>query len=258
MEKVLFQSELKISGVEKIALLENISRFGSIAKAAKVMNMSYRSAWDAIKVMNLSSFGPLIVATSGGKTGGGAELTPVGQNILSTYQRIAIEHSRFIKSINEFKDDLTTLEVFMRRISMKTSARNQFFGIVTQIKKGAVNAEVELKLNGGDLLVATVTNKSLKDLKIRKNGEAWAIFKASWVILGQGEEIILSARNKLTGVIGQIQKGAIHSEIGLILKGGNEVTAIITNESLKNLKLKKGSKACAYIKASHIILGVNS
>lgn len=258
MDRVIFQSELKISGVEQISLLENISRLGSIAKAAKSMKMNYRSAWSAIKQMNSSSLGVLIITTSGGKTGGGAELTQVGQDILLTYQRIAIEHTRFIRKINEFKDDLATLELFMRRISMKTSARNQFFGIVTKIKKGAVNSEVELKLNGGDLLVATITNKSLKDLKIKKHGEVWAIFKASWVILGKNEKIMLSARNQLTGVISQVQKGAIHSEIGLLLKGGNEVTAIITNESQKKLKFKKGGKACAYIKASHIILGVNS
>jgi molybdate transport system regulatory protein len=258
LKELKFLSALNVAGIEKITLLENVFKLGSISEAAKAMGISYRTAWESIQLMNATSYGPLILTNSGGKKGGGALLTPNAKKILAKYQTVANEHKEFIQRINNTTNDLNELEEFLRRTAMRTSARNQFFGIVQKVKKGAINSEVQLELNGGDTLVATITNESVQALKIKKKSEAWAIFKASWVIIGLDDKIKLSARNQLSGSVSDIKKGAVNSEVSLKLKGGNEVTAVITNESLKELKLKKGTKATAYIKASHIILGVNS
>jgi molybdate transport system regulatory protein len=249
VKELRFLAALNVAGIDKIQLLEQISRLGSISKAAKVIGISYRTAWESLQVMNSSEFGPLVRTVSGGSKGGGAELTPTGKKILVNYQLVAHEHKQFIQKING---------LFIRRATMKTSARNQFFGTVIKVKKGAINSEVEVLLNGGDIIISTITNESIKTLNIKKNSEVWAIFKASWVILGLNEKVTLSARNQLAGAVSKVQKGAVNSEVSLNLKGGNEVVAVITNESLKKLKIKKGTKAIAYIKASHIILGINT
>nr|WP_309676690.1 TOBE domain-containing protein [Pseudomonas sp.] len=47
---------------------------------------------------------------------------------------------------------------------MKVSARNVFKGTISQLQPGAVNAEVSLKLSGGNELVAVVTMESVKNL----------------------------------------------------------------------------------------------
>ena len=65
----------------------------------------------------------------------------------------------------------------------KISARNQLPGTVMDIKPGAVNAEVDIQLTGGQLIAATVTNDSLETLGLRKGQQATAIFKAGSVIL---------------------------------------------------------------------------
>ncbi len=65
----------------------------------------------------------------------------------------------------------------------KLSARNQLQGTVTQVKPGAVNAEVDIELKGGDKVAATVTNDSIETLGLRKGQAATAIFKAGAVIL---------------------------------------------------------------------------
>jgi molybdate transport system regulatory protein len=69
----------------------------------------------------------------------------------------------------------------------KVSARNQLKGIITQVKPGTVNAEVDIELGGGELIAATVTNDSVDTLGLRKGLAVTAIFKAGAVILAIAE-----------------------------------------------------------------------
>lgn len=66
---------------------------------------------------------------------------------------------------------------------MKLSARNMFRGKVVQIVKGAVNSEVTLELPGGAQIVSIITNTSVKSLKLKKGVEAYAVVKASNVMI---------------------------------------------------------------------------
>lgn len=65
----------------------------------------------------------------------------------------------------------------------KVTARNQLKGTVTEVKPGAVNAEVDIELAGGQKVAATVTNDSVETLGLRKGQSATAVFKAGAVIL---------------------------------------------------------------------------
>jgi molybdopterin-binding protein len=67
---------------------------------------------------------------------------------------------------------------------MKLSARNVLRGTVTKVVKGAVNAEVEVQLNGGDTIVSVITVESLKSLGVKKGKEVWVVVKASSVMIG--------------------------------------------------------------------------
>jgi molybdate transport system regulatory protein len=69
----------------------------------------------------------------------------------------------------------------------KISARNQLAGTVTAVKLGAVNAEVDLELAGGQVIAATVTNESVNALGLAKGKTATALFKAGAVILAVAE-----------------------------------------------------------------------
>ncbi len=140
---------------------------------------------------------------------------------------------------------------------MKLSARNVFPGTVTQVTKGAVNAEVHLDLASGDKIVSIITNGSVDALGLKPGKSASAIIKASWIILGKDlHSAKLSARNILCGTVAKLTKGAVNSEVSLKLTGGTILTAIVTEESADALGLKEGEHACAAIKASSVILGV--
>ena len=64
------------------------------------------------------------------------------------------------------------------------SARNQFTGQVTQVTKGAVNSEVSIRLPGGSVISAIVTNEAVSELQLAAGKQATALIKASHVILG--------------------------------------------------------------------------
>lgn len=68
----------------------------------------------------------------------------------------------------------------------KLSARNQLTGEITQVKPGAVNAEVDIALKGGELVAATVTKESIENLGLKKGQAVTTVFKAGAVILAVG------------------------------------------------------------------------
>ncbi|MCB4361006.1 TOBE domain-containing protein [Quatrionicoccus australiensis] len=140
---------------------------------------------------------------------------------------------------------------------MSVSARNVFKGKITALVDGAVNAEVELTTEGGDKIVAIVTEGSVESLGLAVGKEVVAYVKAPWVMLLAGvEQIKFSARNQLTGTVSTLQKGAVNTEVGIKLAGGTTVYAVVTNEAVLELGLREGVAASALIKASHVILGV--
>ena len=241
----------------RISLLEQIGECGSITQAAKLVGISYKTAWDALDVMKNLSRDALVESASGGKGGGGSRLTEAGKKLVSTYRLIQFEHERFLSSISEGMDDFDNFYQLVRRLSMKISARNQFFGKVTRIQSGPVNSEVEIALKGEDRIVAVITHESEESLKLKVGSEVWALIKASWVILSADDsDTKLSARNRLCGTISRLTRGEVNSDVVLTLAGGNTVSAIVTSDSVEQMGLKEGVKVCALFQASSVILGM--
>ena len=248
--------DAQISDV-RISLLEKIGETGSITQAAKAVGISYKTAWDAVDAMKNLSGEALVESLTGGKGGGGTRLTEAGQKLVQTYRMIQKEQERFLSSISEGMDDFDNLYKLIRRLSMKSSARNQFFGKVTAIRGGSVNAEVEISLNGEDKIAAVITHESLENLGLKIGSEVWALVKASWVILStEDSDFKISVRNRLRGTVSRLAKGSVNSDVILTLAGGNTVSAIVTNDSIEHMGLEVGAKACALFKASSVILGV--
>jgi len=67
---------------------------------------------------------------------------------------------------------------------MKLSARNVLKAKVIQVVKGAVNSEITLELPGGEKLVSIITNASAESLGLAAGKEAYAIIKASNIMVG--------------------------------------------------------------------------
>ena len=67
---------------------------------------------------------------------------------------------------------------------MKLSARNQFKGKVISIEEGAVNAIVQIEIAGGNVITATISMASVKNLGLKVGKEAYAVIKATSVMVG--------------------------------------------------------------------------
>ncbi len=67
---------------------------------------------------------------------------------------------------------------------MKLSARNILKGKVVKIVTGAVNSEVTIELPGGPQLVSIITNGSVESLALKEGQEAYAVIKASNIMVG--------------------------------------------------------------------------
>ncbi len=241
---------------DHLELLERIDASGSITAAANAMGMSYKAAWQAVEAMNNLSEQPVVARQTGGKHGGGTTLTQYGRRVVGAYRRLEKERERVLAELNRVMGDFDQYYPLIRRFDMQTSARNQFLGRVTTVKKGAVNAEVILDIGGGEQLAAIITNDSVDHLDLKPDDEAYALIKAPWVILTTDDSLKTSARNRLCGTVVRCQEGAVNGEVIIELAGGKTVAAIVTNGSIQSLGLKVGVRACGLIKASHVILAV--
>ena len=84
----VFIDDLKFFGPGRLELLEHIEETGSIAKAAKLMNMSYKKAWLMVDEMNTYAKSPYVVTQKGGQHGGGTLLTEAGKKVVEAYKKL--------------------------------------------------------------------------------------------------------------------------------------------------------------------------
>ncbi|WP_115371533.1 winged helix-turn-helix domain-containing protein [Adhaeribacter pallidiroseus] len=83
-------------GPGRMELLEKIQEFGSISKAAAAMGMSYKKAWDLVASMNQQAHSPMVIAQTGGKKGGGASVTEMGEQAITRYKALQTRFRAFL------------------------------------------------------------------------------------------------------------------------------------------------------------------
>ena len=235
-------------------LLAAIEECGSITASAKRVGISYKTAWDRIDAMNNLSDKPLVSRSKGGAKGGGTKLTDFGRDILLGFIELEDEHAAYVDRLGTSLHSMGDLANFLRSNALRSSARNQFRGLIEKVVRGAVNTEVVLKISGSASIVAHITNDSSQKMKFKKGNYVIALIKSSWIILSKDLGVATSARNKLIGKVISIIKGKVNSEVIIDVGDGKTLCSIITNQSANTLKLKKGDQACALFKASSVIL----
>src|SRR3974390_1903978 len=204
----------------RIELLESIDEHGSITRAASAVGLSYKGAWDAVDAMNNLADKPLVLRATGGQHGGGSQLTEYGRQVVQLYRQLESGHRRVLTKMQAEIHDPKRLEGLLKVLTLKTSARNQLRGVVKTVRKGAVNADVILDLGDGLEIFANITNAAVDELQLKLGREAVALIKSSFVLLSPDSNLRISARNRLSGTITSITRGAVNSEVKLLLAGG--------------------------------------
>lgn len=94
-------------GQGKADLLEAIGRAGSISAAARELGMSYRKAWLMVDEMNQCFRSAVVRAAKGGRQGGGAQVTPLGEEALARFRQIQAKASAAIAAdVRAFRQKL--------------------------------------------------------------------------------------------------------------------------------------------------------
>lgn len=135
---------------------------------------------------------------------------------------------------------------------MKISARNQLKGKISAINAGAVNANIQIDVNG-TTISAVITVESCKAMELEVGNEVYAIVKASSVLIATEKPGKISARNVLETKVTKIVHGPVNCELDLAV-GSNSLAAVITNDSATDLAIKEGDTVFAIMKANSILL----
>ncbi len=89
--------DIPFLGQGKVQLLEKIKELGSLRKAAAEMKMSYQKAWFSIDEMNKAASKPLVILKHGGKGGGIAEVTDIGDKAIQIFKQLQNDFDDFVR-----------------------------------------------------------------------------------------------------------------------------------------------------------------
>jgi len=261
-DATLLSGELKLAGrldARFFALLEAINSTRSINRAARTAGYSYKGAWLLLESAANLANQPLIETETGGKGGGGTRLTPVAADLLAAWHRLHAANRNFLRTQEAWLNQLPAVAGLLRRIAMKTSARNQLAGTIDAVTPGPVTTQVSVTIPGGQQVVASITTAAAERLKLTTGTEAILLIKSSAVVLVLDfAGYTLSARNQFPGTISRVERGAVSSLVVLTLPGGTNLTASVTNDAVDALALAVGMPATAVFKAYSVMVAVAS
>jgi len=153
-------------------------------------------------------------------------------------------------------DDAGELRTLLRRMSMRTSARNQLAGTVLGVRTAGGLSQVRLRLEGDEELVAAITPESAETMALRPGSAAYALVKAPWVRITASAPRRSTLRNAYEGTIAQVQTGAARTQIVLTTAGGRSIAASMAKASgvIGMRRMKVGDAAWAGFATESVIL----
>lgn len=256
----LYGDDNKTTGERRIALLEAVGREGSIAAAARASGLSYKAAWDALDAMQNLVSEPLLEKTSGGKGGGGAQLSPGAVKLIETYHRL---QSGLAQMLSEAAGDLKTIGLsssgLLQGFMMRTSARNIFSGHIEKITGNALLADVAVRISSQILIHAEITRKSVETLGLVAGRHAAALVKAPfvdvWPIDKQASDH--ATDNQVFGVIRNFFTDGTTAEIIIDIDEGKTLAATMAQSLAQKRGLADDQQVLATFAARHVIIATH-
>lgn len=236
----------------RVALLQHIAEQGSITRAAKAAGMSYKAAWDAIDELNNLATHPLVERSTGGRGGGGARLSGEGERVLRLYLRLQALQAQVLEAA-EHLDDLALLG----RLTLHTSARNQWQGQVSALTPTGRHDLISLTLAGGLVIVASITQGSTQRLGLEVGATVIALLKAGAITLSREPGEVDATCNCLRARVDNLVPDVGGpSELSLHLDNGQTLCAFAEAAWLEAHSVQVGDVLWARFEAAQVLLGV--
>ncbi|MFM2480392.1 TOBE domain-containing protein [Celerinatantimonas sp. YJH-8] len=246
---------------QRIRLLEAIHQHGSLSAAAKALPMSYKAAWDALDTMNNLAEKPLVIRQSGGKHGGGTQLTEAGVRLIHVYRALQAEYQQALQQIHSLLEQQPAIELeqlrrLLRRIHFRSSARNQFSGQVCEVKRQGVHARVSLAVSGSDnfKIQAAITAESVDELGLEEGVEVLALIKAPQLKIARIDDTPRQRVNSYQGVIDRISQDERGSQVNVALASHKHLAVLLSRANTERLALTEGQSVWVSFAPSSVVL----
>jgi len=155
-------------------ILQAVKTEKSISKTAKKVSMSYRYVWNYLAKLEKTLLEPVVETFKGGREGGGAKLTALGENLLKEYKRV-----------EEYIGEVLGDEEYWVAAGLKISARNRLKGVVKGVEKGDIIAKVKLEVKAPAVITALISREAVEDLNIKVGDSVEAVIKATEVMIAK-------------------------------------------------------------------------
>jgi molybdate transport system regulatory protein len=234
------------SADKRVEILRRVAALGSISQAARAAGVSYKAAWQALDTLSNLAGTPLVERAVGGAGGGGARLTPAGEQVLRAAGALAQARDAVLGRLAQG----SALAPALAALPLRTSMRNQLPCTIASLRARAGAVDVELELAGGARLASRITRESAQLLGLARGLAVLALCKATAVTVeapgaaGQG--------NVLAGTVSRAPS-AKGGEVALALEGGLQLVGFAAAGS--GLKLRGAAQARVEPAAVVIALG---
>ncbi len=156
-------------------ILEAIKQEGSISKAARKVEMSYRYVWNYLDKMQKVLQETVVETYKGGRSGGGgARLTKLGESLLREYRRV-----------EGYVGEILVDEEHWEAVGLKISARNRLSGVVKKVEKGKVASKVKIEISAPVVITALISREAVEELAIKAGDSVEAVIKATEVMIAK-------------------------------------------------------------------------
>jgi molybdate transport system regulatory protein len=226
----------------RIDILRRVGQCGSISQAAREAGVSYKAAWQAIDTLTNLAGVPLVESSVGGSGGGGARITPAGEQLLHAAD--ALVAARRSAGANRLPAGL----------HLRTSMRNQLPATVAQLKTAGRIVDVAVALADGTRLASRITRESAELLGLAAGLPVLVLCKATavTVLLDAPGAVPGSAFNALVGTAARVSRGKSGDEVSLMLAGGLQLVGFAAAGS----GVRKGVAVWAVVEPSAVVIAL--
>jgi molybdate transport system regulatory protein len=237
----------------RIRLLEAIHQHGSLNRAAREVPLSYKAAWDALEQLNQLSPEPLALRSTGGAGGGGTRLTDYAHQLIALYRAMESSQQDVLNRLPERppEGDAPALRTLIRRMTMRSSARNQYACNVAALNDRGGLVDVVLNLLD-EHIVATITPESARSMGLAPGSTLYALVKAPWVSVLAKAPRATAGRNVLAGEVAELRPGREHWGVSLQLPSGQRLEATVPASTGQGLQT--GQRAWGSFDTDSVVL----
>ncbi len=256
MEQRLFtlESELYLKkeseeflSVKRVQLLENISIYGSMSKAAKASGITYKTAWAWIDKMNGLSPKALVQTISGGSGGGGTIITAYAKELICRFEEVQALHSKHLMSLQGGFDHL-------ENEGAEDFSFSRLEGEILEIDDEGKRARVKIRLRSDDELSAQVPTAFIRVHHLEPGAFVSMLIESEAISVSRQVSKELSSRNSLPTSVQDIVIQGDGVILQLRLSSGERLSSLITRQSFEKLQIQKEDALMAVFKAYSITL----